>query len=53
MMQTEYVLRSLSGRDVLACGDEARARARMAEMAERGTRLRLFRVTHREKELAA
>jgi hypothetical protein len=25
----------------------------MAEMAERGTRLRLFRVTHREKELAA
>jgi hypothetical protein len=55
MKTTEYILRSQTGRDVMACGDEARARARMAEMAERGTRLRLFKltVTHSERELAA
>ena len=52
-MQIEYALRSQSGRTVLTCGDEQRARARLAEMAARGTRLRLFKITHREQEMAA
>jgi hypothetical protein len=52
-MHTDYILRSQSGRDVFACEDEKRARARMSEMAARGTRLRLFKVVRRERELAA
>lgn len=52
-MYTDYVLRSQSGRDVFACGDEQRARQRLNEMAARGTRLRLFKVMRRERELAA
>lgn len=50
---TEYILRSQSGRNVMTCADEQRARQRQSEMAQRGVNLRLFRVTHREKELAA
>lgn len=50
---TEYALRSQSGRTVLTYADEQRARLRMAEMAKRGTRLRLFKITHREQEMAA
>lgn len=52
-MNTDYILRSQSGRDVFVCQDEQRARIRLNEMAARGTRLRLFKVVRREKELAA
>ncbi len=52
-MHTDYILRSQSGRDVFVCQDEKRARARMDEMAARGTRLRLFKIRHFERELAA
>ncbi len=52
-MHTDYILRSQSGRDVFVCQDEQRARARMDEMAARGTRLRLFKVERQEAELAA
>lgn len=52
-MYTDYILRSQSGRDVFVCEDEQRARARMIDMASRGTRLRLFKVVRKERELAA
>lgn len=52
-MQIDYILRSQSGRDVYACQDEQRARERQAEVAARGTRLRLFKVVRQEQELAA
>lgn len=52
-MHTDYILRSQSGRDVFACEDEQRARQHLNEMAARGTRLRLFKVVRRERELVA
>lgn len=52
-MGQQYVLKSQSGRPVFSCEDENRARARMSEMAARGTRLRLFRVVVQEQEMAA
>lgn len=52
-MHTDYILRSQTGRDVFVCQDEQSARRRIDEMAARGTRLRLFEVVRRERELAA
>lgn len=52
-MKTDYILRSQAGRDVFVCSDEQSARSRMADMALRGTRLRLFKVVRQELELAA
>lgn len=52
-MSTDYILRSQTGRDVFVCEDEQSARRRMAEIAARGTRLRLFKVVRKERELAA
>ena len=52
-MGQQYVLKSQSGRVVHSFADENRARARMSEMAARGTRLRLFRVVVQEQEMAA
>ncbi len=52
-MNTDYILRSQSGRNVFVCQDEERARLQLQKLADRGTRLRLFRVEHKESELAA
>jgi hypothetical protein len=52
-MNTEYVIKSRAGRNVLVYQDETRAREELNRMAKRGTTLRLFKVTRNEEELAA